>query len=270
MNDAEKSAAPTIAPPRLAAAIVGRPNVGKSALFNRMAGRKIAIVHDQPGITRDRLVAECKPPSGETFEIIDTGGIGAEVDGDFSERVHVEAEIALTAAAVILFVVDGKSGLTPVDQTLARRLRRADKPVLLVINKIDEEMHIPREGDFARLGFKEIHGVSAAHGRGVGELASAVAAHLDAQRDPEAEPPRNGRRAYVCRTWCWWVARTWARVRSPTRCWGRSAPSSATFPAPRATRWTCRANSAARITCSSTRPASGIAASGITRRRFSA
>ena len=131
---------------KLSAAIVGRPNVGKSALFNRMAGRKIAIVHDQPGITRDRLVAECKPPHGEPFEIIDTGGIGAEVDGDFSARVHVEAEIALTAAAVILFVVDGKAGLTPVDETLARRLRRADKPVLLVINKIDEEMHIPREG----------------------------------------------------------------------------------------------------------------------------
>ena len=185
MND-EKLSSPAIAP-RLCAAIVGRPNVGKSALFNRMAGRKIAIVHDQPGITRDRLVAECKPPSGEPFEIIDTGGIGSEADGDFSARVALEADIALAAAAVILFVVDGKSGLTPVDATLARRLRRADKPVLLVINKIDEEMHIPREGDFARLGFKEIHGVSAAHGRGVGELSSAVAAHLDARRDPEAE-----------------------------------------------------------------------------------
>ena len=170
-------------------AIVGRPNVGKSALFNRLAGRQISIVHDQPGITRDRIVAECRPGRGiEPFEIIDTGGIGSQADGDFSARVQVEAEIALEAAAVILFVVDGKSGLTPVDQTLARRLRRADKPVLLVINKIDEEMHVPREGDFARLGFAEIHGVSAAHGRGVGELSDAVAAHLDALRAPGAPP----------------------------------------------------------------------------------
>lgn len=171
----------------LAAAIVGRPNVGKSALFNRMAARKIAIVHDQPGITRDRLVAVCRPSEGEPFEIIDTGGIGADVDGDFSERVHAEAEIALAAAAVILFVVDGRAGLTPVDATLARRLRRSDKPVLLVVNKIDQEMHIPHEGDFARLGFKEVHGVSAAHGRGVGELAESVARHLDALRDPDAD-----------------------------------------------------------------------------------
>ena len=111
-----------------------------------LAGRKIAIVHDQPGITRDRIVAECQPVHGEPFEIIDTGGIGAHVDGTFSERVHLEAEIALASAAVVLFVVDGRAGLTPVDAELARQLRRADKQVLLVINKIDEDMHIPHEG----------------------------------------------------------------------------------------------------------------------------
>ena len=187
MSNEPASSAPRPAATRLAAAIVGRPNVGKSALFNRMAGRKIAIVHDQPGITRDRLVAECRPSGSEPFEIIDTGGIGSEADGDFSARVAVEADIALATAAVILFVVDGKSGVTPVDATLARRLRRADKPVLLVVNKIDEEMHMSREGDFARLGFAEVFGVSAAHGRGVGELEAAVARHLDALRDPDAE-----------------------------------------------------------------------------------
>ena len=159
-------------------AIVGRPNVGKSALFNRLAGRQISIVHDQPGITRDRLVAECKLARGVPFEIVDTGGIGMDVDGSFSTRVHTEAEIALTAADVVLFVVDGRAGFTPVDQDLARRLRRTDKPVILVVNKIDEDMHTPLEAEFARLGFQQVVGVSAAHGRGVRELVTAVTDHL--------------------------------------------------------------------------------------------
>ena len=159
-------------------AIVGRPNVGKSALFNRLAGRQISIVHDQPGITRDRLVAECKLVSGHPFEIIDTGGIGMDVDGSFSARVHVEAEIALTTADAVLFVVDGRAGFAPVDQDLAKRLRRSDKPVILVVNKIDEDMHAPLEAEFARLGFKQVVGVSAAHGRGIRELVAAVTDHL--------------------------------------------------------------------------------------------
>jgi GTP-binding protein len=168
-------------------AIVGRPNVGKSALFNRLAGRKISIVHDQPGITRDRLVARSDARYGAPFEIIDTGGIGAEADGTFSARVQVEAEIALTAADVILLVVDGRAGITPVDQALVQRLRRADKPVILVVNKIDEEMHTPLEAEFARLGFAEIQGVSAAHGRGVRELVSAIEAHFGAGAEVSAD-----------------------------------------------------------------------------------
>ncbi len=166
-----------------AVAIVGRPNVGKSALFNRLAGRQISIVHDQPGITRDRLTAECRLARSHPFEIIDTGGIGSDADGDFSARVRVEAEIALTSATVILLVVDGRAGITPVDQELARFLRRADKPVLLVVNKIDEAMHSPLEAEFSRLGFAEVLGVSAAHGRGINELVRAVTDRL-----PEPEP----------------------------------------------------------------------------------
>ena len=163
-----------------AVAIVGRPNVGKSALFNRLAGRQISIVHDQPGITRDRLVAECHLSRTHPFEIIDTGGIGSDADVGFSARVRTEAEIALTAAAVILFVVDGRAGITPVDQELARFLRRADKPVLLIVNKIDEPMHSPLESEFARMGFREVLGVSAAHGRGISELVGAVTELLPA------------------------------------------------------------------------------------------
>ncbi len=174
---------------------MGRPNVGKSALFNRLAGRQISIVHDQPGITRDRLVAECKLARGVPFEIIDTGGIGLDVDGSFSTRVHTEAEIALAAADVVLFVVDGRAGFTPVDQDLARRLRRTDKPVILVVNKIDEDMHAPLEAEFARGGFQQVVGVSAAHGRGIRELVAAVADRLPQPVDPDAdaeEPPADG------------------------------------------------------------------------------
>jgi GTP-binding protein len=178
------------APPRArgSVAIVGRPNVGKSALFNRLAGRQISIVHDQPGITRDRLVTTSDARYGTPFEIIDTGGIGSEADVDFSARVQLEAEIAVTAADVILLVVDGRAGVTPVDQTLVQQLRRADKPVLLAVNKIDEEMHTPLEAEFARLGLAEVYGVSAAHGRGLRELVGAIEHHLDRPVEGEDAP----------------------------------------------------------------------------------
>ena len=113
--------------PRRVVAIVGRPNVGKSALFNRLAGERIAIVHDQPGITRDRIVAECR--LGEApFEIIDTGGIGEIADADFADRVRTEAEIAVQAAAVVLFTVDGPAGMMPADQDLAKYLAARKPP----------------------------------------------------------------------------------------------------------------------------------------------
>src|SRR6266853_926285 len=100
-------------------AIVGRPNVGKSALFNRLAGRKISIVHDMPGVTRDRITATCKLAS-EPFTMIDTGGIGSDVDTSFTEQVRAEVEIALAASDLLLFVVDAKDGLSPIDLELAR------------------------------------------------------------------------------------------------------------------------------------------------------
>ncbi len=159
--------------PRRVVAIVGRPNVGKSALFNRLAGERIAIVHDQPGITRDRIVAECR--LGEApFEIIDTGGIGEIADADFADRVRAEAEIAVQAATVVLFTVDGPAGMMPADQDLAKYLRRSKAKVLLVVNKIDLPKHAPLMAEFMRLGFKEVFTVSAAHGRGVSDLVEAV------------------------------------------------------------------------------------------------
>ena len=164
--------------PRLrTVAIVGRPNVGKSALFNRLAGRKISIVHDQPGITRDRLSAECKL-GREKFTVFDTGGIGDDVDGSFSEQVRAEANIALATSEVILFVVDGQAGLNPVDEDLAKQLRRVDKPLILVVNKIDHNKHGNLEAEFARLGFDRVISVSAEHARGIGELVEQTEALL--------------------------------------------------------------------------------------------
>lgn len=163
-------------------AIVGRPNVGKSALFNRIAKRRISIVHDQPGITRDRIETLCDV-GDQTFRLMDTGGIGADVDHDFTGQVALEATIAMEAASLILFVVDGQDGLTPVDDELARLLRRAAAPVLLVVNKTDDEKHETRALEFRQLGMDHVYHVSAAHGRGMSALLDRILATL-----PEVEP----------------------------------------------------------------------------------
>lgn len=169
-------------------AIVGRPNVGKSALFNRLAGKKISIVHDQPGVTRDRITAVCKLGAAP-FEIIDTGGIGGDVDASFTEQVHAEVEIALAASSLLLFVVDGKDGITPVDQELAQRLRRIDKSLILVVNKIDHDKHSNAPAEFSRLGFTPLVAVSAEHGRGIGELVSEIEQKLPPADDSLTPPP---------------------------------------------------------------------------------
>src|SRR6266403_4535367 len=158
-------------------AIVGRPNVGKSALFNRLVGRKIAIVHDQPGITRDRLSAICT--RGERpFTLWDTGGIFGAGESELTQQVRHAAENALRESDLLLFVVDGKEGLSPVDAELARMLRKSQKPVVLVINKIDTEKHDPLAVEFDSLGFKKMISVSAEHNRGTSELLDAIEQQL--------------------------------------------------------------------------------------------
>jgi len=151
-------------------AIVGRPNVGKSALFNRLVGRQIAIVHDQPGITRDRISA---PSRRGDFMVWDTGGIGGAGESELVREVRQAADEAMHEAALILFVVDAQQGLTPIDDELARRLRRFQRTVLLVVNKIDHPKHEPLEADFQRLGFEAVS-ISAAHGRGIDSLVRAI------------------------------------------------------------------------------------------------
>jgi GTP-binding protein len=150
-------------------AIIGRPNVGKSALFNRLVGRKIAIVHDQPGITRDRISAICSRGE-QPFALWDTGGIFGAGEKDLRGEVRRTAEEALHASDLLLFVVDGKDGLSPIDSDLARTLRKARKPIVLVVNKIDHDKHDSLAAEFDSLGFEKIVSISADHNRGIAEL----------------------------------------------------------------------------------------------------
>src|SRR5512136_2189068 len=122
-------------------AIVGRPNVGKSALFNRLVGRRIAIVHDQPGVTRDRISAEAEW-RGRPFTLVDTGGIGVargeKTHGELLEAALAQVHIAIDAAHVIILVVNTQEGLVPLDREVADRLRSSSKPVLVAVNKVDD------------------------------------------------------------------------------------------------------------------------------------
>src|SRR5437868_14122758 len=156
-----------------AVAIIGRPYVGKSAIFNRLIGRKIAIVHDQPGITRDRIEAICS--RGERpFTLWDTGGIFGAGEKDLTAQVRRTAEDALHESDLLLFVVDAKDGLSPNDQDLARRLRKSRKPIVLVVNKIDNDKHEPLAAEFDPLGFEKVVSIRAEHHRGISELLGLV------------------------------------------------------------------------------------------------
>lgn len=158
-------------------AIVGRPNVGKSAIFNRLAGRRISIVHDQPGVTRDRIATEVRR-ARVPYELCDTGGIGAALDDGFAEQVRTEADVAIAAADLILFVVDARAGLHPVDADIARHLRGSGRPVRLLVNKVDTPKTAPHTGEFAALGFAGQLDLSAAHGRNFDELEESIATAL--------------------------------------------------------------------------------------------
>jgi len=150
-------------------AIVGRPNVGKSTLFNRIARRKKAIVGDEPGVTRDRNYAEAEW-NGGVFLLIDTGGFEPGVNDEVALHIHQQVQLAIEEADLIIFLVDGKEGLTSTDIEIAKRLREVNKPVLHVINKIDGERQEEEIYDFYRIGVENLYPISAQHGRGVGDL----------------------------------------------------------------------------------------------------
>lgn len=154
-------------------AIVGRPNVGKSSFFNYLARERISIVADTPGVTRDRIYAEVEW-LGKPYVLIDTGGIEPESKDNLLQQMRTQAEIAIEMADVILFMVDGKEGLHPSDFEVADILRRANKPIIVAVNKSDGP-DLPVEFyDFYQLGFEEIHAISAAQGLGMGDLLDKV------------------------------------------------------------------------------------------------
>jgi GTP-binding protein len=164
-------------------AIVGRPNVGKSALFNRIVGRRIAIVHDQPGVTRDRISAEAEWHGG-TFTVVDTGGIGLlkgeKVQETIVRAAHDQIQLAVESADVLVLVVSVQEGVVPLDREVAVRLRKAGKPVLVAVNKVDTSGDQEGINEFAELGFDGVFPVSAIHNRGIGALLDAACAALPA------------------------------------------------------------------------------------------
>jgi GTP-binding protein len=173
-------------------AIVGRPNVGKSALFNALAGRDISLVFDRPGTTRDRMVTTARWDS-HRFTLIDTGGIGLEDRDTFGDEIAHEVELALAAATEIIFVVDAREGLTPLDLIVARMLRKSHCPVFVAANKVDSDKQVDLDGEFSRLGFAGVFPVSAAHRRGLEQLRAAVTAKWD-EPAPEEEPAEKPKR----------------------------------------------------------------------------
>ena len=170
-------------------AIIGRPNVGKSTVFNRLIGERRSIVTDEPGITRDRIYGTVSW-SGRSYEIVDTGGIVPGEETEIPLRIFEQARIAIDSASLILFIVDGRTGITAPDQELARMLRRTSKPVFLVINKIDSAKQAADVADFYRLGMDHAFPVSAEHGRGITELLDEVAISIPAPE--ESEPVGSG------------------------------------------------------------------------------
>ncbi|SHH11893.1 ribosome biogenesis GTPase Der [Tepidibacter thalassicus] len=165
-------------------AIVGRPNVGKSTLFNKLAGKRIAIVEDTPGVTRDRIYTEVEWLN-KYFTLIDTGGIEPESDDIILSQMRTQAELAMDMAHVILFIVDGKHGLTNDDREIAQMLRKTNKPVLLVLNKVDSKEQSEHYYDFYELGLGDPIEISASIGLGIGDLLDEVIKNFPEGLDTE-------------------------------------------------------------------------------------
>lgn len=178
-------------------AIVGRPNVGKSTLFNRIAEKRVSIIDDTPGVTRDRIYADAEW-TGHQFALVDTGGIDFDAKDALLPAVRNQARLAMEEADVILFVVDGKVGITEVDQQIVTMLRTAKKPVVLAVNKVDNLKGIPDSYEFYGLGLGEPFAISAVNALNLGDLLDAVVQALP-QETPDQEEPDTIRVAVVGR-----------------------------------------------------------------------
>lgn len=171
-------------------AIVGRPNVGKSTLFNRLIGRRLAIVEDTPGVTRDRIYADAEWLN-YTFTLIDTGGIEPESEDIIAKQMRRQAELAIETADVILFLTDGREGLTAADEEVAAMLRRSHKPVVLAVNKLDAPKFHEAVYDFYALGLGDPIIISAGQGIGLGDMLDAVCAGFPKDGEEPEEHPLN-------------------------------------------------------------------------------
>ncbi|KAB2897890.1 MAG: ribosome biogenesis GTPase Der [Dokdonella sp.] len=178
-------------------ALVGRPNVGKSTLFNVLTRTRDALVHDLPGVTRDRHYGVCRLLPDRPFALVDTGGFVDDAVGLDAHTAH-QAQLAMAEADLVLLIVDARDGLLPTDRSILDRLRRAGKPTLLVVNKIDGLDEHAALADFAALGVAQVFGVAAAHGRGMAPLLDVIGMHLPAlAADALAEQPDDGIRVAI-------------------------------------------------------------------------
>lgn len=178
--------------------IIGRPNVGKSTFFNRLVGKRVAIVEDTPGVTRDRNYAHCND-SGREFILVDTGGLEPGTEEGFLPLIRAQTEIALEESDIVLFLLDAREGLMPADREILHILRKAQKPVFYVINKVDNAKVENTASEFFALGAEKLYPVSADHGRGVDDLLEGLLPLLpespsqpeeEAQEPVSEEPPR--------------------------------------------------------------------------------
>ena len=168
-------------------AVVGRPNVGKSTLFNKLCGQRLAIVEDTPGITRDRIFANCEW-SGHEFLLVDTGGIEPKATEGILAHMREQAQIAIDTADCIIMVVDVRNGLTAADEDVAHMLRRSHKPIILAVNKCDNVGETPMElYEFYNLGFDEVMPISSVHGHGTGDLLDACFQYFPPEEEEDEE-----------------------------------------------------------------------------------
>ena len=167
-------------------AIVGRPNVGKSTLFNKICKRRIAIIEDTPGVTRDRIFQDAEW-LGYQFVLVDTGGIEPESEDIILAQMRRQAEMAMEAADVILFLTDAKAGLVSADYEVADMLRRTDKPVVLAVNKVENKHDQESVYDFYNLGIGAVHEISAEQSLGLGDLLDEIVSYFDRVQEPEED-----------------------------------------------------------------------------------
>ncbi|HRN61431.1 MAG TPA: 50S ribosome-binding GTPase, partial [Luteimonas sp.] len=181
-------------------ALVGRPNVGKSTLFNALTRSRDALVHDEPGVTRDRNYGVCRLDEARPFVVIDTGGIAGEDEG-LAGATARQSRAAAEEADLVLFVVDGREGASALDDEILAWLRKAARPVLLVVNKTDGIDARAALAEFARYGFSDSYAISSAHRQGIDELVDTVLARLPEDGDAEVldEDPERIRIAFVGR-----------------------------------------------------------------------